>query len=326
MRATKTVNGEKYTYQYLNGKLIHETRGEKSFHYYYDANGYFTAIKYRLTPDGQDYAYYASHNWRGDVVGLYNGNGELVAKYDYDTWGKVKSVKDASGNGIIDQNHVGNLNPFRYRGYYYDKETQLYYLMSRYYDPVTHRFLNADGYFQAGNSILDVNMNSYCRNNPVNYSDSTGTSCHYSGDPKYHPGCHTSPYDGFCNSCGVKDCCYPEDRVVPEKPKPNSDYDDDAVVGNHSNNARPSTKYKHEQGMARNERDQLKKEKGDKKRKEDRSNKRHKPITPEELDDFMEKNEITSPWEQLQYLNPPMGDKPVWAKIWDDITRPFTGE
>ena len=40
----------------------------------------------------------------------------------------------------------------------------------------------------------------------------------------------------------------------------------------------------------------------------------------------MEKNEITSPWEQLQYLNPPMGDKPVWEKIWDDITRPFTGE
>ena len=174
MRAAKTVNGEKYTYQYLNGKLIHETRGEKSFHYYYDANGCFTAIKYRLTPDGQDYAYYASHNWRGDVVGLYNGNGELVAKYDYDTWGKVKSVKDASGNGIIDQNHVGNLNPFRYRGYYYDKETQLYYLMSRYYDPVTHRFLNADGYFQSGNAILDANMNAYCGNNPVNSFDPSG--------------------------------------------------------------------------------------------------------------------------------------------------------
>ena len=175
MRAAKTVNGEKYTYQYLNGKLIHETRGEKSFHYYYDANGCFTAIKYRLTPDGQDYAYYASHNWRGDVVGLYNGNGELVAKYDYDTWGKVKSVKDASGNGIIDQNHVGNLNPFRYRGYYYDKETQLYYLMSRYYDPVTHRFLNADGYFQAGGGLLNTNMGTYCANNPVNSFDPSGT-------------------------------------------------------------------------------------------------------------------------------------------------------
>ena len=174
VRATKTVNGEKYTYQYLNGKLIHETRGEKSFHYYYDANGYFTAIKYRLTPDGQDYAYYASHNWRGDVVGLYNGNGELVAKYDYDTWGKVKSVKDANNTNITDQNHVGNLNPFRYRGYYYDKETQLYYLMSRYYDPVTHRFLNADGYFQSGNAILDANMNAYCGNNPVNSFDPSG--------------------------------------------------------------------------------------------------------------------------------------------------------
>ena len=64
-------------------------------------------------------------------------------------------------NTSADQNHVGKLNPFRYRGYYYDKETQLYYLMSRYYDPVTHRFLNADGYFQSGGGLLDTNMGAY---------------------------------------------------------------------------------------------------------------------------------------------------------------------
>ena len=174
IRATKTVNGEKYTYQYIGGKLIHETRGEKSLHYYYDANGYLTAIKYRLTPTGQEFAYYATHNWRGDVIGLYNGNGDLVAKYEYDTWGMVRSVKDANNANITDQNHVGNLNPFRYRGYYYDKETQLYYLMSRYYDPVTHRFLNADGYFQSGGGLLDANMNAYCGNNPVNRFDPNG--------------------------------------------------------------------------------------------------------------------------------------------------------
>ena len=125
------------------------------------------------------------------MVGLYNGNGELVAKYDYDTWGKVKSVKDANNTNIIDQNHVGNLNPFRYRGYYYDKETQLYYLMSRYYDPVTHRFLNADGYFQTGSRLLDTNMNAYCDNNPVNYSDPTGedNNCPIHGDYFWQPNC-----------------------------------------------------------------------------------------------------------------------------------------
>ena len=191
IRATKTVNGEKYTYQYLNGKLIHETRGEKTFNYYYDANGDLTAIKYRLEPAGNEYAYYVTHNWRGDVVGLYNGSGNLVAKYDYDTWGKVKSIKDASGNRITDQNHVGNLNPFRYRGYYYDTESQLYYLMSRYYDPVTHRFINADGYFQSGGDLLDTNMSAYCGNNPVNFSDPTGQYkvCPIHGDSYSQPNC-----------------------------------------------------------------------------------------------------------------------------------------
>ena len=174
VRASKTVNGEKYTYQYLDGKLIHETRGEKSFNYYYDANGYLTAIKYRLTPTGDEYSYYVTHNWRGDVIGIYSGSGVLTAKYEYDTWGNVKSVKDGSGNRITDQNNVGNLNPFRYRGYYYDTESKLYYLMSRYYDPVTHRFINADGYFQSGKGLLDTNMNVYCDNNPINSSDPTG--------------------------------------------------------------------------------------------------------------------------------------------------------
>ena len=48
--------------------------------------------------------------------------------------------------------------------------------MSRYYDPVTHRFLNADGYLQAGEDILDVNMFAYCGNNPVCRIDSKGNS------------------------------------------------------------------------------------------------------------------------------------------------------
>ena len=64
--------------------------------------------------------------------------------------------------------------------------------MSRYYDPVTHRFVNADGYFQSGGDVLDSNMSAYCRNNPISYVDPTGTKCS-THDPYYVPNCF------FCN-------------------------------------------------------------------------------------------------------------------------------
>ncbi len=70
---------------------------------------------------------------------------------------------------------LGVDNPFRYRGYYYDEESGLYYLNSRYYDPVTGRFINADGYLGANGDMLAYNLFAYCSNNPINYSDPTGT-------------------------------------------------------------------------------------------------------------------------------------------------------
>ncbi len=131
-------------------------------------------MNYRLTPNGTDYTYYYPHNWRGDIVGIYTDAGDLTAKYTYDSWGNVTSITDGDGNAITSSTHIGNLNPLRYRGYYMDTETGMYYLMSRYYDPVTHRFLNADGYFQTGLGILDGNMNAYCKNNPIMYMDNNG--------------------------------------------------------------------------------------------------------------------------------------------------------
>ena len=177
VRTTKTVNGVKYTYAYLNGQLLYETRGDAKFYYSYDANGILYNVRYTLTDGGTEYSYYYTHNSRGDIVGIYNGAGELKAHYEYDAWGNVISITDNNGNAITNPNHVGNLNPFRYRGYYQDTETGLYYLMSRYYDTITHRFINADGYFQSGGSILDANTFAYCRNNPIMNSDCTGTSC-----------------------------------------------------------------------------------------------------------------------------------------------------
>ena len=89
VRMSKTVNGEKWTYQYVGGKLLHETRGEKEFAYFYDANGFLSAIKYKLTPTGTEQTYYAAHNWRGDVTGLYNASGTRIASYEYDSWGSA---------------------------------------------------------------------------------------------------------------------------------------------------------------------------------------------------------------------------------------------
>ena len=176
VRVSKNVNNTEYKYVYLNGLLLFESRGQAKFYYSYDANGILYSVKYTLTDASDLLTYYFTHNSRGDIVGIYNGAGELRAHYEYDAWGNVISVTDENNTAITNPNHIGNLNPFRYRGYYLDSETGLYYLMSRYYDPVIHRFINADGYFQSGGDILDANMSAYCRNNPVNYSDSSGNS------------------------------------------------------------------------------------------------------------------------------------------------------
>ena len=91
-----------------------------------------------------------------------------MVTYTYDEWGKILSVTGTLANT------VGQMNPIRYRGYYYDVETGLYYLQSRYYDPETGRFINADGYASTGQGVLGTNMYAYCGNNPVVRSDSTG--------------------------------------------------------------------------------------------------------------------------------------------------------
>ena len=96
----------------------------------------------------------------------------MVVKYVYDAWGNHE-VFNADGSACNDG--IGVLNPFRYRGYYYDVETGLYYLQTRYYDPVTGRFLNRDSVTYADPSTVHgLNLYAYCRNNPVMYTDPTG--------------------------------------------------------------------------------------------------------------------------------------------------------
>ncbi len=118
--------------------------------------------------------YYYIKNLQEDIIGIKDANFNLVATYEYDSWGKILSIKDSNGIEITDTKHIAHINPFRYRSYYYDEETGLYYLKSRYYNPVWGRFLNADSYAGVNNSILGYNLYIYSNNNPINYSDDTG--------------------------------------------------------------------------------------------------------------------------------------------------------
>ena len=114
---------------------------------------------------------------QGDILAIVDASGSVVAKYDYDAWGYILAVKDANGNDVSDNTtHIANVNPFRYRGYYYDTETGLYYLNSRYYDPETGRFINADSlkYLGKNGDFVNYNLFAYCANNPINQSDKTG--------------------------------------------------------------------------------------------------------------------------------------------------------
>ncbi len=127
---------------------------------------------------GSSYTVYVICNSRGDIDELRNENGSLYARYVYDTWGNTLHILDANGAEITNNSSLAVQNPFRYRGYYYDSESGLYYVSSRYYDPEIGRWINADipetltADFE---SITQYNLFAYCFNNPVNISDETGT-------------------------------------------------------------------------------------------------------------------------------------------------------
>ncbi len=105
------------------------------------------------------------------LIKVADENGNIVASYTYDPWGSVLSV---TGSDTA----IGNLNPFRYRSYYYDSNIQMYYLQSRYYDPEVGRFINCDdvNYIGLTESSVSYNPFAYCENNPINESDPSGTS------------------------------------------------------------------------------------------------------------------------------------------------------
>jgi RHS repeat-associated protein len=107
-------------------------------------------------------------NLQEDVIAIVNTSNVAVVEYSYDAWGTILGITGSMATTL------GTQNPFRYRGYFYDVETGLYYLQSRYYNPQWGRFINADGYVSTGTGMLGYNMFAYCNNNPINMIDYEG--------------------------------------------------------------------------------------------------------------------------------------------------------
>ncbi len=168
IRISKIVNGEETKYYLEDDDIIYEQRGNNIIYYLYDLTG-IIGLEYNGN------TYYYIKNIQDDIIGILNSNYESIVTYEYDSWGKILSIKDNKGNEITDNNNIGLINPFRYRSYYYDAETELYYLNSRYYSPIWKRFINADEILGANKDILGYNLYIYVSNNPVYNYDDNGT-------------------------------------------------------------------------------------------------------------------------------------------------------
>ena len=163
IRTKKTVGSAATEYMLNGSQILAEQTGSTMIKYFYDSDGKRASFK-----TGNKYYFYV-YNVQGDVTHIVDTDKNVVATYEYDPYGKILNLDSLTA--------IGKVNPFRYRGYYYDSESNLYYLNSRYYNPEIGRFINADSFdiLDGGNDhILENNLFTYCFNNPTNMTDDTG--------------------------------------------------------------------------------------------------------------------------------------------------------
>jgi len=158
LRTSKTYNGTVHTYTY-NGSLLASDVVKNSsgvlqyaFYFRYDQNGAPIGFGYKSSSSAAIVEYYYLKNLQGDITGIVDTSGNLVATYVYDAWGNHLSITGSNTD-------LANKNPLRYRGYVFDSESSLYYLQSRYYSPAIGRFISADGYISTGSGILGHALN-----------------------------------------------------------------------------------------------------------------------------------------------------------------------
>ena len=161
-RISKTVNGTTTEYIYNGDILAGQKTGDDILVFMYDNNG----DPFGFICNGTEYYYIK--NAQNDVTAIASADGTIIANYYYDSWGKLTE--------ITGDTEIAELNPIRYRSYYYDSETEWYYLNTRYYSPELCRFINADEYVYTGQDVVSCNMFVYCSNDPINKLDLGGNA------------------------------------------------------------------------------------------------------------------------------------------------------
>ena len=170
LRTSKTVNGVAHSYVWQGRKLAADITDAYALYFHYDSTG--DVIGFTRTANGTDTEYFYVKNLQGDILKVITATGTEAATYTYDAWGKL----------LTSTGDLAEVNPLRYRGYFYDTETSLYYLKSRYYDPEVSRFINPDAFVSSGTSVASYNMMVYCDNNPINRIDPAGMFWREIGD------------------------------------------------------------------------------------------------------------------------------------------------
>ena len=252
-RISKTVNGVKTEFVYNGDILAGQKSGNDTLVFMYDNNSDIFGFVLNGTE------YYYIKNAQNDVTAIADKDGNVLVNYAYDAWGKVTEI---TGNTALAEQ-----NPIRYRSYYFDFETEWYFLNTRYYSPDMCRFINADGYVQTGQSVLDKNMFAYCGNNPVDRFD-------YNGDS-------WSDVKNWFSKTFSKANQWVKNLVSPQKSQNNSiqKYSSHKKRGTTS----PHNKQKHEDGQTRKNRD-AGGEKGDKRRTPNPNKRRPSQSTVETLE------------------------------------------
>lgn len=159
-RVCKNTGDSITKYYYDEDKLILQKNDKEAIWFNYDVYGIPIGFKY----NGVQYIYNTDE--QGSITGIYNTAGKKIVEYIYNGWGEIVNQ---SGDKEIAQ-----INPLRYRGYYYDEESGFYYLNNRYYASSIKRMINMDRYTDTGFGMFSHNMYAYCENTPVNASNYSG--------------------------------------------------------------------------------------------------------------------------------------------------------
>ena len=186
IRTKKILNNEEISYCLENSSIVIEKHKDYMLYFLRDDSNNLLGFTYNTD------TYYYKKNAFDDIIGIYDSNYKEVCTYNYDAYGNILSIKDSSGKDITDTSNVAIINPFRYRSYYYDTETNLYYLNSRYYSPSMGRFINCDSLIGSSKTITGYNLYTYCSNNPVGKLDKYGNVAAIAG----------SLYGGLAASAG----------------------------------------------------------------------------------------------------------------------------